>query len=176
MSKTPDDVVLVGILQKPYGLLGEIKVKPETFDFERHEQLKKVHIRKRHGEVTETLNVRSTRADDRYWYLKFEDLKTPEAVAHLSGCELCVDATDRLELPQGMVYFSDMPGLNAIDEKGEPVGVIVEVIETGASEFLTVRTGKGDILVPWNDDFVKKIDLEAKTVEVDLSMLRGVIL
>ena len=176
MTDTPKDLILVGVLQKPYGLLGEIKVKPETFDFERHEQLKTVHCRKRHGVDIETLTVRSTRADDRYWYLKFEDLKTPEAVAHLSGMELCVDATERLELPQGMVYFSDMPGLNVIDEKGEAVGVIVEVVETGASEFLTIRESKGDILVPWNDTFVKKIDLESKTVELDLSTLRGVIL
>ena len=175
MADNSNDLILVGVVQKPYGLLGEVKVKPETFDFERHKQLKKVYCRKRHSPEAETLTVRSTRADDRYWYLKFDDLKTPEAVAHLSGTELCVGPEDRLELPKGMVYFSDIPGMIAKDENGEQIGTIVELMETGATEYLMLRTEKGDIPVPWNDTFVKSIDTETRVIELDLSTLRGVI-
>ena len=175
MSETPKELTLVGVLQKPYGLLGEIKVKPETFDFDRHKQLKQVYCRKRHGEEVETLMVRATRADNRYWYLKFEDIKTPEAAGHFSGMELCVGPEEKLELPKGMVYFSDLPGMTAIDEKGERVGTVSEVMETGAQEFLSLKTSRGEVLVPWNDQYVKKIDVETKTVELDLSMLRGIL-
>lgn len=174
MPEIPNDLILVGMIQKPYGLLGEVKVKPETFDFERHKQLKKVYCRKRDKEA-EVLNVRATRADDWFWYLKFDDLKTPEAVAHLSGCELCVGPEERLELPQGMVYFSDIPGMIAKDENGEEVGTLLEVMETGAVEYLMLRTPKGDVPVPWNDTFVKSINTETRIVELDLSTLRGVI-
>jgi len=172
----PKDLILVGVLQKPYGLLGEIKVKPETFDFERHARLKQVYCRKRHSQEAEVLTVKATRADDRYWYLKFENLKTPEAVAHLSGMELCVDAKDRLELPEGMVYYSDLPGMSVIDEKGENAGMVIEVMETGALEYLLVGTSRGEIPVPWNDTFVKSIDKKMKIVELDLSSLRGSLL
>ena len=175
MSETSKELILVGVIQKPYGLLGEIKVKPETFDFDRHKQLKQVYCRKRHGEEVETLTVRATRADERYWYLKFEDIKTPEAAAHLSGMELCVGPEEKLELPKGMVYFSDLPGMKAIDEKGEEVGTVLEVMETGVQEFLLLKTTHGEIPVPWNDQYVKKIDVETKTVELDLSMLRGIL-
>ncbi len=175
MSETSNELILVGVIQKPYGLLGEIKVKPETFDFDRHKQLKQVYCRKRHGEEVETLAVRATRADDRYWYLKFEDIKTPEAAAHLSGMELCVGPEEKLELPKGMVYFSDLPGMKAIDEKGEEVGTVLEVMETGVQEFLLLKTSHGEIPVPWNDQYVKKIDVETKIVELDLSMLRGIL-
>ena len=176
MSEAPHDLILIGVVQKPYGLLGELKVKPETFDFDRHKKLKQVYFRKRHGEEVETLSVRATRADDRYWYLKFENFKTPEAVAHLSGCELCVSSEERLELPEGMVYFSDLPGMTVIDETGVKIGTVMEVMETGVLEYLMVRTAKGDIPVPWNDQFVKRIEVGAKTVEVDLSALRGTLL
>ncbi len=176
MSAALPDLILVGTFQKPYGLLGEIKVKPETFDFERHERLKQVYCRKRHAKTAEVLTVKATRADNQFWYLKFEGLKTPEAVAHLSGCELCVDAKERLELPEGMVYFSDLPGMSVIDEKGENAGMVVEVMETGAREYLLVRTARGEIPVPWNDQFVKSIDTKAKIVELDLSTLRGSLL
>jgi 16S rRNA processing protein RimM len=173
MSVPASDLILVGLVQKPYGLLGEVKVRPETFDFDRHAKLKKVYCRKRHGREAEALTVKSTRADDRFWYLKFENFKTPEAVAHLSGMELCVGPEDRLELPEGMVYFSDLPGMTVRDERGETAGTVVEVMETGAQEYLLVRTQRGDVPVPWTDHFVKRIDVAAKTVELDLSSLRG---
>jgi 16S rRNA processing protein RimM len=172
----PSDFTLVGILQKPYGLLGEMKVRPETFDFDRHESLKRVFARNHAGEITE-LEVRATRGDDQFWYLKFEGFRTPESLLDLCGQELLIDSAERLELPEGMVYFSELPGMRVHDERGEDVGEIIEVRETGPVEYLAVRsTAKGEILVPWTDHFVKKIDKETRIVHMDLGDLRGVIL
>jgi hypothetical protein len=38
------------------------------------------------------------------------------------------------------------------------------------------NSGKAEVLVPWNDHFVKKIDKVARVVTLDLSALRGVVL
>ena len=171
----PSDYTLVGILQKPHGLLGDMKVRPETFDFDRHESLERVFARDRDGAITE-LKVRATRGDDAFWYLKFEGYRTPESLLPLCGQELLIDAAERLELPEGMVYFSDLPGMVVRDENGDEAGTVLEVRETGATEYIAVRTPKGEILVPWTDHFVKKIDKSARVVHMDLSGLRGVIL
>jgi 16S rRNA processing protein RimM len=96
-------------------------------------------------------------------------------VVHLSGRQLLVSAEERLELPKGMVYFSDLPGLPVVDEKGDRLGTIVEVRETGTIEYLVIRATRGDISVPWNDHFVKRIDLESKVVELDVTSLRGIL-
>ncbi len=183
MSSLPSDYTLVGVFLKPYGLLGEIKVRPETFDFERYKSLKKVFARGRTGEILE-LEIRAARGDDKSWYLKFEGMRTPEAVAELSGRELLIDSAERLELPEGMVYFSDIPGMKAVDERGEPAGELVEVREAGPTEYLVLRVADDsnpdkpwkEVLVPWNDHFVRKIDKAARTVHFDLSALRGVVL
>jgi 16S rRNA processing protein RimM len=179
----PSDYTLVGLIQKPYGLLGEVKIKPETFDFDRYESLERVFARDREGNITE-LNVRASRADANFWYLKFDDRRTPEAAADLSGKELLIDAAEKLELPEGMVYFSDLPGMAVIDETGAPVGTVLEVREGGPSEYIVVKmAAEGDtaevpakeIAVPWQEPFVRKIDKDARTVEMDLSSLRGVL-
>lgn len=170
----PTDFTLVGILLKPHGLLGDMKVRPETFDFDRHESLERVFARGRTGELTE-LKVRATRADNQFWYLKFDGYRTPEALNPLCGQELLIDSAERLELPEGMVYFSELPGMRVHDERGEESGEIIEVRETGATEYLAVKTPKGEILVPWNDHFVRKIDKAARIVHMDLSGLRGVV-
>jgi len=171
----PTDFTLIGILLKPHGLLGEMKVRPETFDFDRHETLERVFARGRTGEVTE-LKVRATRADAQNWFLKFDGYRTPESLIPLCGQELLIDSADRLELPEGMVYFSDLPGMIVHDETGALAGSIIEVRETGATEYLAVQTPKGEILVPWTDHFVIRIDKAARIVHMDLSGLRGVVL
>jgi 16S rRNA processing protein RimM len=171
----PTDFTLVGVLQKPNGLLGDMKVRPETFDFDRHQTLDRVFARGRTGEITE-LKVRATRADQQFWYLKFEGYRTPESLIELCGQELLIDSAERLPLPEGMVYFSDLPGMRVHDELGADAGEIIEVRETGSTEYLAVHTPKGEILVPWTDHFVKKIDKAARIVHMDLSGLRGVVL
>jgi 16S rRNA processing protein RimM len=175
MSELPSDYILVGMIQKPYGLLGEVKIKPETFDFNRHETLKRVFARNREGEIAE-LTVRANRADNLFWYLKFDDLRTPEAAAFLSGRELLIDAAEKLELPEGMVYFSEVPGMAVVDERGEAVGEILEIRETGSTEYLIVKTATAEVPVPWNDHFVTRIDKAARVVHMDLSQLRGILL
>jgi 16S rRNA processing protein RimM len=177
----PADFTLVGMLVKPYGLLGEIKVRPETFDFDRYKSLTRVFARSRSeghsGEIID-LTIRAARADGHFWYFKFDDRRTPEAVAELSGRELLIDSAERLELPEGMVYFSDIPGMQAVDERGEPAGELVEVREAGPIEYLVLRAASTskEVLVPWNDHFVKKIDKAARVAHLDLSALRGVVL
>jgi 16S rRNA processing protein RimM len=175
MSSAPAHLVLIGYTQKPYGLVGELKVRPASFDFDRHARLEKVYFRKREGAEIAELEVRASRADGEFWYLKFKDLRTPESIAHLSGGQLLIPASERLELPEDMVYLSDVPGMEVIDETGAVVGPVVEVLEQGAGEMLVVGTGKKDILIPWNDHFVKGIDKAARQVKVDLSALRGLL-
>lgn len=175
MSAPSDDFILIGYTQKPYGLLGELKVSPASFDFDRHATLATVYFRKREGETPESLEVRSTRADGGHWYLKFKNMRTPETVARLSGGQLLIPASERLELPEDMVYLSDVPGMAVIDEEGKTIGKVAEVLEQGAQELLVVATGGQDMLIPWNDHFVKRIDKADRKVLVDISTLRGLL-
>ena len=175
MSSPPDNLILIGYTQKPYGLLGELKIRPATFDFDRHADLTTVYFRKREGAEVLTLEVRATRADADSWYLKFKDMRTPESIAHLSGGQLLIPAEERLELPEDMVYISDVPGMIVIDEEGKKLGKVREVLEQGPNELLVVGTGKKDLLIPWNDHFVKRIDKTERTVHVDISTLRSLL-
>jgi 16S rRNA processing protein RimM len=175
MNPQTDNFILIGYTQKPFGLLGEMKVRPATFDFDRHATLSKVYFRKKIGDEPELLEVRATRADADSWYLKFKDMKTPETVARLSGGQLLIPAEERLELPEDMVYLSDVPGMAVIDEEGKNIGKVVEVLEQGPQEYLVVAMGKKDILIPWTDHFVIRIDKAAKQVLVDISTLRGIL-
>jgi 16S rRNA processing protein RimM len=175
MPPIPENFVLIGYTLKPYGLVGELKVRPASFDFDRHAGLSRVFFRKRDGAEISALEVRDSRADGEFWYFRFKDLRTPEAVAPLSGGQLLLPAEERLELPDDMVYLSDVPGMEVIDETGAVVGSVLEVLDQGAGEILVVATGRKSIHIPWNDHFVKSIDKAGRKVNVDLSALRDLL-
>lgn len=175
MSSPSDDFILIGYTQKPYGLLGELKVRPATFDFDRHSSLNTVYFRKKTGAEPLALEVRATRAEGENWYLKFKDLKTPESIAHLSGGQLLIPAEERLELPEDMVYVSDVPGMTVLDENSRELGKVLEVLEQGPNDMLVVGTAKKEILIPWNDHFVKLVDKANRQVKVDISALRDLL-
>ncbi len=171
-SPAANEFVLIGYFQKPFGLLGEIRVKPETFDFNRHQHLTTVYFQKGTEAAPVPLKIGATRDDGMFWYLRFEGHRTPESVSHLSGGQLLIPESERLPLPENMVYFSDMPGLKVVDETGAEIGKVREILENAASELLLVDTQKGETLIPWNEHFVKKIDLPSQVVHVDMTQLR----
>jgi 16S rRNA processing protein RimM len=102
-------------------------------------------------------------------------MKTPESVAPLSGGYLFIPEAERLELPEDMVYLSDVPGMQVFDEAGAEIGAVSEVVDQGAGELLKVRVGTKEMLIPWNDHFVKSVDKAARRVNVDISTLRGLL-
>ncbi len=170
-----DDLILIGQTLKPYGLLGEMKVRPETFDIERHEKLKTVLFKRAHETEFLTLKIIASRHDDNFWFLKFENLKTPEAAAEYSGGMLFIPASERLELPEDMVYISDLIGLMAIDELGKELGPIKEIHENGAQDLIVIQTPRKEIVIPWLEPFVTSINLPEKKVMVDISLLREIL-
>ena len=46
MEKSPEELVLVGILGRPHGVRGQIRCFPQTHDISRHKQLKEVYVQK----------------------------------------------------------------------------------------------------------------------------------
>ena len=182
-KQTSQEWILVGQTLKTYGLLGEMKVRPESFDLNRHEQLEKVLFCKRPIEKNTgreiKLTVISSRLHQGYWYLQFEGYKTPEAIKPFSGGHLYIPKEERLELPENMIYTTDMVGYRVLDiSKKTPIciGTLKEVQEYPTQEMLVVereKTSRPDILIPWMDVFVKKINEEERTIHVNIEVLAG---
>ncbi len=81
---------------------------------------------------------------------------------------MCVPAGERLELPEGEYYYSDLVGCLMVDcGSGEPVGIVTGWEEAGGAPVLLEVNG-GDILVPFAAAILKNIDLAARRIEVEL--------
>ena len=69
----------------------------------------------------------------------------------------------------GEVFWFDLIGCNVVNTAGEKFGKIETLLETGANDVLVVKLGTEEILIPYLDDVVLKVDREAKLVTVNLT-------
>jgi len=87
----------------------------------------------------------------------------------MSGQLIFVKQSDLPKLPKGEFYWQQLIGLKVKNESGE-IAQVKSILETGANDVLVcknIEDGKGDVLIPYTDETVLEIDLEAGTMLVD---------
>jgi 16S rRNA processing protein RimM len=70
--------------------------------------------------------------------------------------------------PEGVFSVKDLVGCRVVTVKGETLGILRDVLPTGANDVFVVGEGKGEILVPALKSVVISIDLKKKQIDVDL--------
>lgn len=97
---------------------------------------------------------------------KLRGIDTPEAVLPLRGRKVCIDRS-RAQLPEGRVFIADLLGCRVLDETRGELGTVVDVLCLPASEVYVVK-GEKCYLIPSVKQFVKEIDIAARTVRVSV--------
>jgi 16S rRNA processing protein RimM len=81
--------------------------------------------------------------------IRFVGINDPETVGLLRN-ELVYKAAANLpKLPADEYYYHDLLGMQVFLEDGQKLGVLQEIIETGANDVYRVETGNGkEVLLP----------------------------
>ena len=72
-----------------------------------------------------------------------------------------------LILPEGVHLLSDIIGSRVVDEEGNDIGIVEDILERPAANVYVIR-GDREILVPSVPEFIKKVDTDEKIVTVRL--------
>ncbi|MBQ2503749.1 MAG: 16S rRNA processing protein RimM, partial [Lachnospiraceae bacterium] len=103
--------------------------------------------------------------------LKFDGINNINDIEQYKKCEMFVTREEAIPLEEGEHYVADLIGLRVITDDGVELGVLEDVLETGANDVFEVRPkeeGKKMILIPAIDDCMGEVDLENGTMEVHL--------
>jgi len=167
------DNLKVGKIVNTHALQGEVKVISHSdFKVERFKKGSKLYI-DYNGELVEVV-VKSHRGNKNMDLIKFEDMNHINDVEKYKGCEILVDAKYLEELEGNEFYFHEIIGCVVKTVEGETLGVIDDILQTGANDVWVVkRDGQKDLLLPYIEDVVKNVDIEEKSVTVHL--LEGLI-
>lgn len=107
--------------------------------------------------------------------MKFAGIHDRDQAAALIGHDIAVERSALAELPSHEFYWADLIGCSVENLSGERLGVIRDMLETGANDVAVVQGDVGTAngqssqqLIPWvMDAVVKKVDVVAKTIVVD---------
>jgi 16S rRNA processing protein RimM len=157
----------IGYVTRPRGLKGEVGVR--TFDPHSETLLNVSNVRLRLADGTEqSLEIDRCREGPKEFRLQFRRITSRAAAESLIGAAVCVD---RLQLPSpedGEFFQADLVGLNAVTEDGRVLGMIKEVLNTGPVANLVIGGDGEELLIPFADEFVPRVDMDEGRVIVRL--------
>lgn len=162
----------VGVIANTHGLRGEAKVYPTTEDVRRFDYLKEVVVETKEG--YQTLHITGVKYFKNMVIVKFKEINDINELLSYKGFDLLVDRENAIPLEEGEYYIADILGSEVITDEDKKLGVIVDVIQTGANDVFVVKTeDKKEVLLPSIPQCVLSKDIENKVVKVHL--MKGLI-
>jgi 16S rRNA processing protein RimM len=154
----------VGFLRRPHGVRGEILMDLHTDFPERMKKGRRLYV----GETHTPFTLTSVRPHGSGMLVKFQHIDTPEDAGALRNQWVYVRA-EEVPLPKGQHYQHELLGLKVVDEHGNLLGELVEIMETGANDVYVVRDDAGrEILLPGIPSVILDLDMGARTMRVHL--------
>lgn len=153
----------IGIIGKPHGIKGETLFFVRTDFPERIRKGKYVFLGEEHASYV----IESVRNHSRGLLIKFENLDTIEDLEPLRGMDVFIKANSLPSLPEGEYYHHQLLGMIVFDENGQELGVLTEILETGANDVYVVKQADGkEELIPALKSHLIRVDLAQKQMVV----------
>ncbi len=120
------------------------------------------------GESHQPVRIRSVRPTLQAVLIAFEGYEDRDQVAAFRNQYLYVRADELPPLPEGEYYHHQLLGLRVFDLQGNLLGVLSEILETGANDVYVVRDeGGSEILLPVIEGVILEVDLGARRLIVN---------
>ncbi|MFL6672524.1 MAG: ribosome maturation factor RimM [Massilia sp.] len=173
--QVPDDLMQVGHVPGAYGIKGGIRVTPYSSDADALLSVKTWWLDK---PSLRPVEVRTAKMHSGDVVATLVDVTEREAAEALKGAAVFVSRRAFPELPADEYYWTDLIGLDTVNLQGEALGKVIDMMSNGAQSILRIAPvpdqAAGEVdqkaperLIPFVDQFVKTVDLAAKTITVD---------
>ena len=138
--------------------------RPETLS-----RVKKVYIEVPDQTESRKFILSRVRTQKNTAILKLEGVDTPEAADGLRNLNVLVERDDLQPPGENEYYWSDLIGLQVCTSRGETIGEVRDLIDSGGHDILVIKSsGRGrEFLVPFVKRFVTAVDLDGSVITVE---------
>lgn len=162
-----NDILQVGAVTSTHGLAGEVKVFPTTDDVMRFKKLQ--HVLLDTGKELLTLEIVQVKFFRQMVILKFKGYDKIEDVMGFKGKNLFVTRENAVKLKKDEYFIADLIGMKVYTEDEAYLGVLNDVLATGANDVYEVRMENGkDVLIPAIHQCILNVDVENNVMKVHL--------
>jgi 16S rRNA processing protein RimM len=155
----------VGRLRRPHGLIGEMIMDVLTDFPERLNPGKTIYV----GDTHEPIQIDGVRGHNKAVIIHLAGLDSPESAGRYRNALVFVRSNELPKLPEGEYYHHQLLGLKVLDETGQEVGLLTDILETGANDVYLVKTPEGkELLLPAIEEVIIEVRLKTNEIVVRL--------
>jgi len=167
MGTTDTFLFALGRIVKTHGIRGEVQVYSYS-DVEYFLDYKDLFIQGKYGDKVPQRVLKARVKKGQSVILALEGVVDRTQAGSFVGKEIFLDRAKLSPPAEGEYYWHEIEGLSVVSAGGEELGILSDVLATGAHDVYVVKGDRGEILVPAVEQMVKKIDLEKGVMVVDL--------
>ena len=165
-----ENELVVGAINGVYGIKGWLKVYSYTSPIEQILEYQPWILRK--GKKQQTLEISDGKQHGKGIIVRPDEFESRTDAESLIGYEVRILRSQLPALPEGDYYWYELRGLTVVNEAGEVLGLVKEMIETGANDVLVVAANEASLddkerLIPLvMDEVVLSVDTDASEIRV----------
>jgi len=97
---------------------------------------------------------------------KIENINSIEDIKEFVNKEIFI-SLEEMRQDENAMYWSDLIGCKVVDQNSKVLGEIYKLENHGASDLAFIKTNDEDIIIPLENQFLGKFELEKKILNVD---------
>lgn len=162
-----DEYLKVGIITTPHGIKGEVNIFPTTDDPERYRTLKTVYYEKNGVKIP--LHLTGVKFFKQFVIGAFEEIADRNEAERFRKKELFVTREDAVPCGEDEYFIADLLDLRVVTDEGEDLGVLFDVLQTGANDVYIVKNDAGEeLLIPATKECILDVNLDEEIMTVHL--------
>ena len=160
-----DELLQVGIITSTHGVRGEVKVYPTTDDVKRFKKLKDIILDT--GKEKLPLEIEGVKFFKQMVILKFKGLDNMNDVEKFRQKSLYVTRANAVRLRKDEYFIADLIGIKVFDEENKELGVLEDVMVTGANDVYVIKLNDGrELLLPAIKQCILEVDVPEGRMKV----------
>jgi 16S rRNA processing protein RimM len=166
-NHVPVDLVPLGKIVKPHGILGEVKIRLFNSESQTLKVGQSVWVgfgeKEYEPYVIEKLSLQFEKSR-----LKFKNINNRNSAELLRNFTLSVCRDELPETVDEEFYLIDLIGFNVVDQTGQLVGKVSDIMENPTNDILIISDRDKEHLIPFVDEFVTLFDFEKNQITINL--------
>jgi 16S rRNA processing protein RimM len=166
------DQITLGKVGAVYGIKGWLRI--HSFTDESDAILDYFPWSLKLGNNTRTVDVTDWRKHNKGLVVKVAGIDDRDDAQALVGSDILINESSLPELSKGDYYWRDLIGMAVVTTQGYDLGVVSDMLETGANDVLVVKANlndgfsKKERLIPYLlEQVVESVSIENKQICVD---------
>jgi len=169
---TEEKKIILGKVGAVYGIKGWLKI--HSFTDETEAILDYFPWSLKLGSNTQTVEITDWRKHNKVLIVKVAGIDDRDEAQAFVGSEILTNEAALPELSQDDFYWRDLIGMSVVTNKGYDLGVVTDMMETGANDVLVVKANlkdgfsKKERLIPYLfEQVIESVSIENKQICVD---------